>query len=96
MLQLSMTSLPDLFATSDSLFLALSCFSAVVSSSFPAVRHCLQLTTPDTYDGADDAMSGEEDEHNVLLRATQGDDKFSTRVSHDCLSLAAFSTIYPA
>lgn len=26
-------------------------------------------------------MSGDEDEHDVLLRAAQGEDKFSTRVS---------------
>lgn len=43
-------------------------------------RSCSKLT-PDTYDGADAAMSGEEDEHDVLLRAAQGDSKFSTRVS---------------
>ncbi|EKC99261.1 hypothetical protein A1Q2_06461 [Trichosporon asahii var. asahii CBS 8904] len=33
-----------------------------------------------TYDGADAAMSGDEDEHDVLLRAAQGEDKFSTRI----------------
>lgn len=44
-------------------------------------RKCRGKLTPDTHDGEDTTMTDPEAEYDVLIRCTQGETKFSARVS---------------